>query len=66
MARVVLEHGSDPAGLVRHVFRSTLCREPAPAELAAAVEVLGAKPTAQSVEDLLWAVLMLPEFMLVR
>jgi len=64
--KLLAEQGSDPAGLVRHVYRSTLCRDPRPEELAAAVEALGAKPTAQSVEDLLWVVLMLPEFMLVR
>jgi hypothetical protein len=64
--RILAEHGSDPAALVRHVFRSTLCRDPRPDELAAAVEALGSKPTPQAVEDLLWAVLMLPEFMLVR
>jgi hypothetical protein len=28
--------------------------------------VLGEKPTSQGVQDLLWAVLMLPEFQLVR
>jgi hypothetical protein len=64
--KITAEYGSDPAGLVRFVFRSTLCRDPRPEELTSAVESIGAKPTAQAVEDLLWAVLMLPEFMLVR
>ena len=36
------------------------------AELAVSRDVLGAKPTAESLSDLLWVVVMLPEFQLVR
>ena len=36
------------------------------AELTLAREALGEKPTAAGIQDLLWAVLMLPEFQLVR
>ncbi|MEX0818885.1 MAG: DUF1549 domain-containing protein, partial [Pirellulaceae bacterium] len=43
-----------------------LSREPTPNELQLAEEFLGTKPTQQSVEDLFWSVLMLPEFQLVR
>jgi hypothetical protein len=33
--------------------------------LTAASELLGERPTAESVSDLLWAVVMLPEFQLI-
>lgn len=48
------------------LFRSTLAREPSPAELATMKAELGNKVTAQGIEDSLWSVLMLPEFQLVR
>ena len=60
------EHGADPATLSRAIFTSALAREPSPAEAAAALEILGPTPTEQSVADCLWAVVMLPEFQLVR
>lgn len=65
-AKLAGEFGSRPDELVRHVFRSALGREPTPNEVIAARELLGDKPSPQAVEDLLWSVLMLPEFMLVR
>jgi hypothetical protein len=34
--------------------------------LAAACEVLGSPPTAEGLADLLWVVVMLPEFQLIR
>jgi hypothetical protein len=48
------------------LYRQALSRDPLPAELATAKEILGATPTQQSLEDLLWAVCMLPEFQMVR
>ncbi len=48
------------------LYRHALSRDPLPAELATAKEILGATPTQPSLEDLLWAVCMLPEFQLVR
>ena len=65
-AKIAAEFGSRPDELIRKVFVHALSRKPAAAELGAARELLGDKPTPQAVEDLLWAVLMLPEFMLVR
>jgi hypothetical protein len=64
--KILAEHGSRPEDLARYVFGFALSRTPTSPERAAALELLGTKPTPQSVEDLLWAVLMLPEFMLVR
>ncbi len=52
--------------LAQWLYQFALARVPTPAELSLAREVLGEKPTSQGVQDLLWAVLMLPEFQLVR
>jgi hypothetical protein len=48
------------------LYRHALSRDPMSAELATAKEIVGAKPTQQGLEDLLWAVCMLPEFQVVR
>ena len=41
-----------------------LSRPPTARELALAVELVGAQPRREGVEDLLWSVTMLPEFQL--
>jgi len=64
--RLLLEIGPDPVALARRIFTSALCRPPSAAEEAAAVEILGAEPSKESVADCLWTVVMLPEFQLVR
>ena len=56
----------DGPALVDYLFRFTLARLPTSDERGAAVELLGPKPAPENVEDLLWALLMLPEFQLVR
>ena len=48
------------------LYQFALARVPSAAELTLAREALGEKPTAAGIQDLLWAVLMLPEFQLVR
>jgi hypothetical protein len=55
-----------PEELASRVFVQALCRKPTAEELAAARDLVGDKPTADGVADLLWAVVMLPEFQLVR
>lgn len=55
-----------PDELATWVFVRALSRKPTAGELAAARALLGEKPTTDSVADLLWAVVMLPEFQLVR
>lgn len=58
---------SDSTGLINWLFEYALCREPSGAELEAAREMIGkGPPSQQSIEDLLWAVLALPEFQLIR
>ena len=46
--------------------QSALARKPTESELAIMQGALGGKLTEQGIEDALWAVLMLPEFQLVR
>ncbi|HVV99687.1 MAG TPA: DUF1553 domain-containing protein, partial [Planctomycetaceae bacterium] len=55
-----------PEAFVRWLYRFALSRDPQPGELAAAKESLGDKLTPEGIEDVLWAVIMLPEFQLVR
>ena len=54
------------AELVDTLFMRALGRRPTAAEKSALVAELGANPSAQAVEDLLWMVLLLPEFQFVR
>ena len=55
-----------PNELAEWIFIRALSRKPTEGERVAARALLGEKPTAQSAADLLWAVVMLPEFQLVR
>lgn len=64
--KLLAAHAGKPADLVAALYRAALSRSPTSDELAAAQEILGSAPSARNVEDLLWAVLMLPEFQLVR
>ena len=52
--------------LVQRLYESALSRLPTNAEAALAAELLGSKPDDTRMQDLLWAVLMLPEFQLIR
>lgn len=57
---------SAPGDLITPLYRHALSRHPTAAETATAQELLGTKPTAETVADLLWAVCMLPEFQVIR
>jgi hypothetical protein len=48
--------------LVTWLYRFALSRNPTDGELTLAVETWGNQPTQDDVEDLIWAVIMLPEF----
>jgi mono/diheme cytochrome c family protein len=62
-AQLVATH-ADGRTLAEHVFRQALSRPPTRRELNLAVDLVGRKPQAEGVEDLLWSVAMLPEFQL--
>ena len=52
--------------LTTWLYRAALSRPPSADELACARQLLGEKPAEPGVQDLLWAVCMLPEFQIVR
>lgn len=54
------------AELVGWVYQQALTRDPTVAEMAVALEVMGENPAVEPIQDLLWAVIMQPEFMFVR
>ena len=59
------EHG-DTQSLVTVIYRRALSRNPTSQELNVIQESMGKQLTAVAIEDLLWSVVMLPEFQLVR
>lgn len=67
-APMVLKRFADQDGstLTTWLYESALSRPPTNAERAVAKEILGTPLTLQSVEDLLWVVIMLPEFQIIR
>jgi hypothetical protein len=48
--------------IIRAVYRKALGREPLPQEFQVARQALGTSPRPESVQDFLWAVVLLPEF----
>jgi hypothetical protein len=58
--------GQEPAALIEWIYESALSRDATDEEREIAVEVLGSPPTAEGIQDLVWLVIMLPEFQLVR
>lgn len=64
-ARYLQRFGSRPDPLIHQLFLTGLGREPTPRELTPARDLVGDPATSEGVQDLLWAVLMLPEFQLI-
>lgn len=64
--RILADHGPDADTIGNWLFLATLSRPPSLNERAAAREILTDTPTAQTVADCLWAVIMLPEFQFSR
>jgi hypothetical protein len=56
----------DTKRIVERLYLSALGRKPTSAEFAVASDLIGPKASGEGVEDLLWAVCMLPEFQLIR
>jgi hypothetical protein len=52
--------------LIDAIFLQALCRPPTAKEQAIARQIVGSPMTADNLTDLLWAVVMLPEFQLIR
>ena len=53
------------SGLVQTLYQHALGRPPTPAERQIALQMVGSPVRKEGVEDLLWALVMLPEFQLV-
>ena len=64
-AAVLAEEGGGQQHLGKRVFRAALGRSPNQAESAMLAELIRGDNAAESVEDVLWAVTMLPEFQLI-
>jgi hypothetical protein len=58
--------GDEPVETVNWLYESALARGATAEERAISLAVLGSPPTPQGVEDLVWLVIMLPEFQIVR
>jgi hypothetical protein len=56
----------DRIALLNWIYESALSRQPTVEERTIAAEILGSPPTPQGAEDLLWSVIMLPEFQIIR
>ncbi len=57
--------GADGNKLIDAIFMTALARLPVAAEREVALSVIGSPPNREGLADLLWAVLMLPEFQLI-
>jgi hypothetical protein len=62
----LFESGATSDVLVDSLFIQSLGRRPSAKEKNGLVSVMGPKPSAQMIEDLLWMVMLLPEFQFVR
>ena len=65
-ARFAAEAGSDPSGWLTRLYRNNLSRDPSDAERQIALELLGQQPKAETIADLLWVLVNLPEFQLIN
>ena len=65
-AEALAGRGKSPEELVTWIYRQALSRDPSASEIKTASEVLGPQPEATAIQDLLWAVVMQPEFLFVR
>ena len=52
----------DPEQLIQELFHATLCRPATESEANLFLEVLGEEPRREDLQDVLWALCMLPEF----
>ncbi|MEJ7737263.1 MAG: DUF1549 domain-containing protein [Chitinophagaceae bacterium] len=59
------QHYRNTEGIIQALYRKALGREPLPDELALASKMLGVSPTKEGIQDLFWAVLLLPEFQII-
>lgn len=63
--KIVAASPADPGALVDSLYLQAIGRKPNAAERGVALQSLGSPATTEGVADLLWAILMLPEFQLI-
>jgi hypothetical protein len=59
------QYAQTPDRLVNAAFERILGRTPTRKEQRVALSVVGEQPTTESVQDFLWALVLLPEFQLI-
>ena len=52
--------------IIKEVYEKALGRKPGQEEIAIAKETLGETPSTESIQDLFWAVMLLPEFQVIH
>ncbi len=65
-AKIIAGHSADSPALVASLYQKTISRRPSAAEQKVAEQIVGLPAQAAGVEDLLWALTMLPEFQLIN
>lgn len=65
-AQKFAEQAKSTSDLVDLVFLHLLSRSPTKQELQTVLDAIGPEPEQQAIEDLLWSVCMMPEFLMVR
>jgi len=63
--RWIKEGRHEPSSIVERAYRLAIGRNPSAAEESTAASIVGAQPTVDGIHDLLWVVVMLPEFQLI-
>jgi len=66
VAKLAAQPWPSPTALITQLYTQTLARHPTQEELTTAQALLGNKPTPAPIADLLWALLMQPEFLYVQ
>ena len=51
--------------MISQIFQEALGREPSDKEMSMSLELVKSPPQVEGIEDLLWSILMLPEFQLI-
>ncbi|CAN5450482.1 hypothetical protein BH23BAC1_BH23BAC1_06980 [soil metagenome] len=64
-AKVWKEKYSSNQEIITELYRKALGRYPEEAEVNVALEILGTSPQEEAIQDLLWAIMLLPEFQLI-
>ena len=65
-AQNLAKQGKSNDELIEWLYRHALARSPSPAERDIFKEITADTQSAQSIEDVLWSIFMLPEFQIIR